>query len=65
MRFTDMLKPKTEVIKQDGKEYQFTPGNNGSLTIENEKYETPLVEKRERKAKMITPKVTTVGATRG
>lgn len=69
MRFTDMLRPKTEVINRDGKRYEFTPGENANLVVRGKGPQMePLISTTPRtKSKIILPKKapTSVGAARG
>lgn len=56
MGFMDMLKQaKEKEINQDGKQYQFKPGDNGSLTAPAPKRDMELMRPLERKARIIMP----------
>ncbi len=68
MRLTDMLKPKTQTINQDGTTYEFTPGQSeasGTVVKANRK-QTDLVQPIAKAAK-IAPyqRVVDVAAPRG
>ena len=58
MGFMDMLKAKPEPrnIQEDGKSYQFTPGEEGSLVTKGKPAMDIVPPPPAKKAKVITPK---------
>jgi hypothetical protein len=70
MRLTDLLKgtAETQIINQDGKRYEFTPGKDGSTIVRQPKKdpEIKLPSPPAEKAKVIGPEeLASVGSVRG
>lgn len=73
MRLTELLKAagmggesQPQIINKDGKQYEFRPGENGSLTVRGKVQPKPVYEDRPPVAKTIpAPKIAQTGSVRG
>lgn len=70
MGYMDLLKgiagePEPKQINQDGKQYTFTPGKNGSLTAPAKPPSQPLIYQPEVRAKKVPANPVQVGSSRG